>query len=43
MKKVVYMILIAFATSLAVTACTEEEVAPSTVMNGGGGDRPDRP
>ncbi len=36
MKKVFYMILIAFATSMAITACTEEEVAPSTVMNGGG-------
>ncbi|HTF17682.1 MAG TPA: hypothetical protein VK658_06395 [Chryseolinea sp.] len=37
MKKVIYMVLLAFATSLAFTACTEEEVAPSTVMNGGGG------
>lgn len=36
MKKVFYMLLLAFATSMAFTACTEEEVAPSTVMNGGG-------
>lgn len=36
MKKIIYMLLLAFATSMAFTACTEEEVAPSTVMNGGG-------
>ena len=34
MKKFVYTLLIAFASSLALTACTEEEVAPST-LNGG--------
>ncbi|MGC3945598.1 MAG: hypothetical protein QM762_13945 [Chryseolinea sp.] len=36
MKKVIYSLLIAFAASMAFTACTEEEVAPTTVMNGGG-------
>lgn len=34
MKKIVYVILIAFASSIAFTACTEEEVAPSA-ENGG--------
>jgi hypothetical protein len=37
MKKVIYMLLFAIASSIAFTACTEEEVAPTTVMNGGGG------
>ena len=34
MKRIVYALLIAFASSIAFTACTEEEVAPST-ENGG--------
>ncbi len=37
MKKTIYLLLIAFATSMTVTACTEEEITPSTEMNGGGG------
>lgn len=36
MKKIIYVLLIAFTTSIAFTSCTEEEVAPTTVMNGGG-------
>mgnify|MGYP005812080007 CR=1 FL=1 len=36
MKKIIYILLVAFTCSMAVSACTEEEVAPSTVMNGGG-------
>lgn len=36
MKKLIYLALFAFATSLAITSCTEEEVKPTTVMNGGG-------
>lgn len=36
MKKIIYTLLIAFSTSMAFVACTEEEVAPTTVMNGGG-------
>ncbi|MEJ1239798.1 hypothetical protein WBG78_16795 [Chryseolinea sp. T2] len=36
MKKVIYSLIIALAASMAFTACTEEEVTPSTVMNGGG-------
>lgn len=37
MKKFIYTLIIAFTVSMAVTACTEEEVTPNTVMNGGGG------
>jgi len=36
MKKVIYILLFAFATAMTVTACTEEEVTPSTELNGGG-------
>jgi hypothetical protein len=36
MKKIIYIILFALTSSLAITACTEEEVAPSTSENGGG-------
>jgi len=36
MKKVIYILLFAFATAMSVTACTEEEVTPSTKLNGGG-------
>lgn len=34
MKKVIFALLVAFVTTLSVTGCTEEEVAPST-ENGG--------
>lgn len=38
MKKIIYIILFAFATSFAVTSCTEEEVTPTIeTSNGGGG------
>ncbi len=37
MKKIIYILLVAFASSLTITACTEEEVTPSHQMNGGGG------
>ena len=38
MKKIIYILLLAFAASLVFTACTEEEVTPTTeVRNGGGG------
>lgn len=36
MKKLFYIIAIAFASSMALTACTEDEVKPSTPNNGGG-------
>ncbi len=40
MKKFIYILLFTFATSIAFTACTEEEVTPSTEFNGGGvGDK----
>jgi len=37
MKKLIYILLFAFVTAMSVTACTEEEVNPSTELNGGGG------
>jgi hypothetical protein len=37
MKKIIYALLIAVSSSLAFTACTEEEIAPSS-ENGGGDD-----
>lgn len=36
MKKLFYIALFALVSSLTITACTEEEVAPSTEFNGGG-------
>ncbi len=36
MKKIIYVLLFAFVTAISVTACTEEEIAPSTELNGGG-------
>ena len=36
MKKIIYLLLFAIASSLSITACTEEEVTPTT--NGGGGE-----
>jgi hypothetical protein len=36
MKKLLYILSIAFASSFLFTACTEEEVTPSTEFNGGG-------
>lgn len=36
MKKVIYIVLFAFVTAMSVTACTEEEVRPTTELNGGG-------
>lgn len=39
MKKIFYVIAIAFAASLAITSCTEEQVEPQstgTGSNGGG-------
>jgi hypothetical protein len=37
MKKIIYILLFSFVASLSITACTEEEVTPSTELNGGGG------
>ena len=38
MKKFIYAIVIALSCSMALTACTEEEVAPSTENGGGTAD-----
>ena len=35
MKRIIYAVLIAVSSALSITACTEEEVIPST-ENGGG-------
>lgn len=35
MKRIIFTVLLAFASSLSFVACTEEEVAPNT-ENGGG-------
>jgi hypothetical protein len=40
MKKLLYIVLVAFVSTLTFTSCTEEEVQPeatSTFSNGGGG------
>jgi hypothetical protein len=36
MKKILYILVLALSTSIFVTGCTEEEVAPKT-ENGGSG------
>ncbi|MEJ7646693.1 MAG: hypothetical protein WKF87_19005 [Chryseolinea sp.] len=41
MKKTIYILLIAFATAMTITSCTEEEVKPSTSMRNGGGGASD--
>ncbi|HEY9048405.1 MAG TPA: hypothetical protein VIN08_21005 [Ohtaekwangia sp.] len=37
MKKLFYILLIAFVSSLTITACTEEEVVPTQPTDNGGG------
>jgi len=37
MRRLIYTLLVAAATSLAFSACTEEDIAPKTETNGGGG------
>ena len=37
MKKLLYIVMIAVATSLVFSSCTEEEVAPTTELDNGGG------
>ncbi len=36
MKKFIYTLLLLIVCAMSFTACTEEEVAPSTELNGGG-------
>ena len=37
MKKILYIVLFAFAIATSFTACTEESVAPKTSEGGAGG------
>jgi hypothetical protein len=37
MKKIIAIVLLSLTASVAISSCTEEEVTPNTVMNGGGG------
>jgi hypothetical protein len=36
MKKLIYVLVIAFVSSMALTSCTEDEVRPTKPSNGGG-------
>jgi hypothetical protein len=42
MKKFIYIFLFASVSALSFTACTEEEVKPSTELNGGGSGSADK-
>jgi hypothetical protein len=37
MKKLFYIMLLSLASSLAITACTDEDVKPVKPVSGGGG------
>jgi hypothetical protein len=37
MKKIIYVLLFSFVAAMSFSSCTEEEVTPSTELNGGGG------
>jgi len=37
MKKIIYILLIGFTSLLTFSSCTEEEVKPTSELNGGGG------
>ena len=43
MKKFIYILLLAFACAASFTACTEEEVKPSSELENGGGGASERP
>lgn len=43
MKKIFYLLALSLITSLSITACTEEEVKPSTELENGGGGASERP
>ncbi|HLT80004.1 MAG TPA: hypothetical protein VKZ86_03195 [Cyclobacteriaceae bacterium] len=36
MKKIIYIMVIALVSSMALTSCTEDEVSPVKPHNGGG-------
>lgn len=38
MKKLFYVLALAFVTSLTITSCTEEEIKPQTELKNGGGE-----
>lgn len=38
MKKLFYLLAFLVASSLALSACTEEEITPTNEVNGGGGE-----
>ena len=38
MKKFIYIILLAFVCAASFTSCTEEEVAPKSELENGGGE-----
>lgn len=38
MKKLFYIVMFIMTVSLTVTACAEEEIAPSTTLENGGGN-----
>ena len=37
MKKIIYILLIGFTSLVTFSSCTEEEVKPTSELNGGGG------
>jgi hypothetical protein len=43
MKKIIYILLLAFSASVSLSACTEEEVTPSTELMRNGGGAPSDP
>ncbi|WP_262898692.1 hypothetical protein [Dawidia soli] len=43
MRKAIYILLFAFVSSMAISACTEEEITPACDDNGGGRGSADGP
>ncbi len=43
MKKTIYILLIAVATAMSITSCTEEEVTPSINIKMAGGGHASQP
>jgi hypothetical protein len=43
MKKILSIILITIATSIAISSCTDEEITPSSQVNGGSGVQDPKP
>jgi hypothetical protein len=36
MKKIIYILFLSFVSVLAITSCTEEEIAPKSELENGG-------